>query len=300
MKFIAYILTLGLLRLLSLLPNFLLYGISELFGWLLQYVLRYRRKVVNKNLHNSFPEADSVFFRKTKRKFYRHLADVILENAAMLFYSKKKLGKMFCFADKTLMEKYEKEQRHIIIMTAHYNNWEWSSPLAYEFSNPLLAVYAPLRNPYFEKAYRKTRAKYGAIPVAMAKVGREIFSYHQNNTPCTTGMVGDQRPIRKHVKYWTNFLNQQTAVFTGSETLAKKIDAVVVFMKIEKHKRGRYFASFELITDRAKETAEHEITNSYTQKLEQQIVEQPSYWLWSHDRWKISYDRWKDLQITQG
>ena len=297
MKFIAYILTLGLLRLLSLLPNFILYGISELFGWLLQYVVSYRKNVVNKNLRNSFPEADAVFFRKTKRKFYRHLADVILENAVLLFYSKRRLQKMFRFSDKSLVEKYEQEHRHIIIMLAHYNNWEWASPLSYEFSNPFLAVYMPLRNPWFEKTYQKARSKYGAVTVAMGKIGRELFTYDKNNSPCTTGMVGDQRPIRKHVKYWTNFLHQQTAVFTGSETLAKKIDAVVVYMKIEKEKRGRYTASFELITDSAMETAEFGITNTYTQKLEQQILRNPAYWLWSHDRWKISFERWASEQL---
>ena len=63
-------------------------------------------------------------------------------------------------------------------------------------------------------------------------------------------------------------------------------------MPVKKLKRGRYAASFELISDEPKQTKENEITAIYSQKLEQEIQENPAYWLWSHDRWKISYERW--------
>jgi KDO2-lipid IV(A) lauroyltransferase len=97
-------------------------------------------------------------------------------------------------------------------------------------------------------------------------------------------------------RYWTNFLNQETAVYTGSEKLAKKIDAVVLFVKVRKIRRGQYSATFQMVTDTPGKTGPFEITEKYTRILEDLIREEPAYWLWSHNRWKLSYERWKELQ----
>jgi KDO2-lipid IV(A) lauroyltransferase len=42
----------------------------------------------------------------------------------------------------------------------------------------------------------------------------------------------------------------------------------------------------ELICESPKGMAYGEITDKHTQLLEQQIVEKPNLWLWSHKKWK--------------
>ncbi len=247
-------------------------------------------------MKNSFPDKTATDILALKKKFYHSLADVILENAVIQFYSRKKLEKMFSFTNTELVERYYEQGRHIILVTGHYNNWEWASPLSFTFRHLVVGVYKPLKNKYFDKAYIKARTRFGAVAVPMANIGRKLFEYKEQNIPTLTGMVGDQRPIRKHVQYWTDFLNQKTAVFTGSEKLAKKFNAVVVFMKVRKLRRGKYQAEIELITDNPAETATNEITEKHTRILEKLILEEPAYWLWSHNRWKISYERWLELK----
>jgi KDO2-lipid IV(A) lauroyltransferase len=130
----------------------------------------------------------------------------------------------------------------------------------------------------------------------MGSIGRALFEYEDKKVLTLTGMVSDQRPVKKQVRYWTEFMNQKTAVFTGSEKLAKKFNAVVIFMKVRKVRRGTYSATFELITETPAETAPFEITEQHTRILEKLIMEEPAHWLWSHNRWKISYADWKKWQ----
>jgi len=300
MKYIAYIITAGILRFLALLPRPILYLKADLLAFVLHRIAGYRKQVVTRNLRNAFPGYSDGELAKTRKKFYRHLADVILENAVIQFYPRKRLEKMFSFSNPELIRDYFAQGRHVILVTGHFNNWEWASPLSYTFQYLVIGVYRPLKNKYFDRAYRKARTRFGAVAVPMGNIARALLEYREKNRLTLTGMVGDQRPIRKHVQYWTNFLNQETAVFTGSEKLAVRMNAVVVFMKVRRVKRGRYVAEIELITDSPRETEKFWITEQHTRILEKLILEDPSSWLWSHNRWKISYERWKELERPKG
>jgi KDO2-lipid IV(A) lauroyltransferase len=91
-----------------------------------------------------------------------------------------------------------------------------------------------------------------------------------------------------------NFLNQPTAVLFGPEALAHQLDHAVVFFHICKVKRGYYEMKLELITESPKLMQWGEITEHHTQLLEKVIQSEPSYWVWSHKRWKKEVP--KDLE----
>ena len=101
-----------------------------------------------------------------------------------------------------------------------------------------------------------------------------------------TAFIADQTANIPENAYWTTFLHQDTAVFVGPEKLAVKFDYPVVFMNVQRPKRGYYEVIPELLYDKPKETAENEISEVFTKKLEKQIIRDPSIWLWSHKRWK--------------
>ncbi len=289
MKFLAYIFSIAFFRVLALLPRFIILFFSDVLFLILYYLVGYRKKVALNNISRSFPSYSNKQISKIIRKFYRHLADVMVESAASQYYSLRRLKKMYSFVNPEIVEKYFKEGRSIILATAHYNNWEWAVPLSFTVPHIVLAVYKPLKNKYFDKSMRKIRGRFGARTVPMKQIGRELFNSHNKGELTLTGMVADQRPIKQHIQYWTDLLGQKTPVFLGSEKLAKKFDAVVLYMKTSKIKRGVYTAEFELITDAPKEMKQHEITVRQFSILEEMVREEPAYWLWTHDRWKHKY-----------
>ena len=78
----------------------------------------------------------------------------------------------------------------------------------------------------------------------------------------------------------------EVPVFTGAERIAKQFDIPVVFCDIQKKRRGYYEATFVLITEKPTTTTAHEITDTFTQLLEQQIRKAPHNYLWTHNRFK--------------
>ena len=78
MKHWQYLPVQGLLYLISLMPFGVLYGIADFIFVLVYYVVRYRRKVVAKNMRDSFPDKNEKELRQIERQFYRNFADCIL------------------------------------------------------------------------------------------------------------------------------------------------------------------------------------------------------------------------------
>ena len=85
---------------------------------------------------------------------------------------------------------------------------------------------------------------------------------------------------------WTTFLNQDTPVFLGTEKIARKLGHPIVYVGIRTVGRGRYVMRFEDLVPEPARTADGEISELHTRRLEADIRRDPAHWLWSHRRWK--------------
>ena len=108
----------------------------------------------------------------------------------------------------------------------------------------------------------------------------------ENGIVAIYGFVSDQSPKPKSKSYWRTFLGVKVPVFVGAELVARELDFGVVYAKINRVKRGYYEARFELISDRSKNLRQNQITNTFTEWLEQDIYCDPTQYLWSHNRFK--------------
>ena len=99
-------------------------------------------------------------------------------------------------------------------------------------------------------------------------------------------MVADQSPSKLKKSYWIDFLNQDTACIHGPELYARKFGVPVYYFDIQPVKRGFYEVTFIEIATDTQSLQEGEITKRYMKTLEQKIIANPAYWLWSHKRWK--------------
>jgi KDO2-lipid IV(A) lauroyltransferase len=110
----------------------------------------------------------------------------------------------------------------------------------------------------------------------------------QNKTQALVPFVADQTPSRSNLHYWTTFLNHDSAILTGPERIARKLDIPVIYADMRKVKRGYYTVDLKLIADHPKETSEFWITEQYARMMEESIMHDPAFWLWSHKRWKYT------------
>lgn len=267
-------------------PMRLNYLISDFIYFIIYYIVQYRRRVVSKNLSNSFPEKSGDELKGIERKFYHHLCDTFIET---FYYDRISFGESkerVKYINPELPIQYMDQGRPVVVYLGHYNNWEWlvNWPLITE--HRFYAIYKKLSSQAFGRFFYNLRSRFGAIPLERAATFRQLMEDKQKGIPTFSCFIFDQTPRVNEIQYWTTFLNQDTAVVVGAEKVAQKIDAVVFVAHTRKVKRGYYELEFYLITENAKETAKFEITEKCTRYLEEIIREKPEYWLWSHKRWK--------------
>ena len=286
MDSIGYYIFYGINWVLSFLPIWILYIFSDFIYILLYYFPSYRRKVVENNLKNSFPEKTSEELKSIEKKFYKHLADLFIETFKLAHMSRTEQKKRFTYSNLGIIDKLREEKRDIIAVLGHYNNWEWPTMLPEFLKYKIVIIYKPLQNKYFNKFINDQRSKYGIVLTPTSQIIREIINYRNDNINTLSVFLSDQIPAKGDIKYWTNFLNQDTAVFTGAGKIASKYDMAIVFFHIQKVKRGHYNLDVELLHEHTAGLTENLITESHVRRLEEIIREKPEYWICSHRRWK--------------
>ncbi|MBD1394678.1 lysophospholipid acyltransferase family protein [Mucilaginibacter sp. ZB1P21] len=270
----------------SLLPFWFLYLVSDFLYLIIYYVIKYRRGVVADNLRNSFPQKSEAERIKIAKQYFHYMADLLVETFKMISISEKELLTRMRITNPEIVDHYFAQNRSIIAAAGHYCNWEMAA-LAFGRLTPnkTIIVYKPLTNPTFDAFLNKQRARFGAMMVTMKQTLRTMIALKDELT--ISVLASDQTPVRHEITYFTTFLNQPTAVFLGIEKIAKMTNAVVVFYRIERIKRGYYTYTLVPLIENPKETAQYEITNTHVAYLDKQIKETPQYWLWSHRRWKF-------------
>ncbi|GAA4512571.1 lysophospholipid acyltransferase family protein [Sphingobacterium thermophilum] len=271
---------------LSKLPFSVLYLLSDVLYVLIYYIIGYRKKVVFKNLRNSFPEKSEEEILHIAKKFYRYFPDLIVECIKMANLSAEEVLKRMELINEEEVHRHLNAGKAIIGVTAHYSNWEWGIfRLSLLTEHPKLIIYKPLNNKAFDEVYNDIRTRFGATMVPMKQILRHIVRLR--NTPHISMFVADQTPLYQDSDYFMPFLNQEALVYTGTERIAKMTNFPVVYCHIgRKEKRGYYYCKFTTLVEDPSQYGEHEITQIHNQFTEKMIRENPPYWLWTHNRWK--------------
>lgn len=292
MNALLFYLICPVLYLTALLPFRLLYVVSDVF-YLILLVSNYRKGVVIRNLSKSFPEKNEQEIRCIMRSYYRYLCDLIVESLKAARMTEKESRERCVFEHAEWLDELYRNERSIIIVTGHYGNWEWaSSCFSLNTSFDLGVIYRPLSNKYFDRLIARMRSRFGTRIIPEARTLREMAANRERIT--ATAFVADQSAPRDHA-YWTTFLNQDTSIYTGPEKLARKFNFAVVYMNTHRLRRGYYKLIPELLFDQPRNTVAGEISSTFASRLEKDIVNDPSTWLWSHKRWK--HKRPKDSEL---
>lgn len=272
------------LKISTLFPMYLLNLSALKFSTLLS-ITGYRKEVILTNLRKSFPNYSETELIKLKSLIYKHLGQLIVEYIKAFSISSKEIEQRVEFTNPELVQDYLDKDKDVIMVLGHFGNWEWALlATSNHFNQELVGIYKPLSSKFWNERLNKMRAKFGATLVSMKDSYRYIMK--NNNRAKIIGIIADQTPSKDEINYWTDFLNQKTPVFLGTEKLAKKLNCPVIFTHIETIKRGKYKISYELITDTPQSHSDGEITDLHTRLLQEKIKEKPQHWLWSHRRWK--------------
>jgi KDO2-lipid IV(A) lauroyltransferase len=274
------------LRLLSYLPFPILYLFSD-FLFLISYrLISYRKKIVRKNLQNSFPEKTEAEIKAIEKQFYKDLCDYAVETLKLLSISATELKRRMVYKNPEIVKEFADKNQSILLLTSHQFNWEWLLTSG--------CLYLPLGVDYvYQKQSSKTfnafslagRNRFGAFPIERSQVGRETIK--RKNILRGVAIMADQFPGHaRDKKLWTKFLNQNTAFFLGLSQVAYMTQYPAVFYGVRKIKRGFYEAEGFVVSRPPYVKDSQQIVEDYARAAEKIINQYPAGWLWSHNRWK--------------
>ena len=286
MQLLAFVLIYPWLWLVSVLPFRLLYAVSDGLFLLLYHIIGYRKKTVMENLKLVFPEKSDKERQKIAKQFFHHLCDMILEAIKSMNISVEEMKARFKFTNIEVIQDYEKRQKSIALMCAHYGSWEWIFILQAYTNHLTFAIYKKLSNKYFDKLARKIRARYDSYLITTKESIDVLIENKKKGLITINGFAADQSPKLHKAYHWNTFMGIEVPVHTGAEMLAKKLDMPVVFFSVKRVKRGFYETTFKTITDTPNDFKDYEITDRFMALVEQQIHDAPEYYLWTHKRWK--------------
>lgn len=293
MKKIYYSFLRALIYAFSLLPFRITYAVSDLLYLVVYHCVRYRRDVVRRNIVNSFPEKTADECLSIEREFYHAFIDHVLEMFKLLSMSPSKMRRHMTFSGYEDIEKSLESHEFCFVYLGHSFNWEWISTLPMWFSVSGVKfgqLYHPVHGKFLNWLLLGMRSRFGAENIPKNDALRHILTLRNEGKKEVIGFIADQGPRWVNIHEWVNFLSQDTPVYTGTERIAKKVNASIYFANVVRVKRGFYHCKLERITEDVKSWPNYTLTDEYMHRLESMIRRNPSNWLWTHNRWKRRRD----------
>ena len=180
----------------------------------------------------------------------------------------------------------------MVLLAAHFCNWEWLLLTAgTQLGIPIDAVYKPQKVAFFDRFLREGRARFGGNPIPAENFLREVMK--RKGEARAYALVADQTPQKREEKHWSHFLNQDTAFFVGADKIARILKAPVLFVSMRRERKGFYSARLSLLAAPPYERgldgdSGAEIIERYARMLEDEIRASPADWLWIHRKWKYA------------
>lgn len=284
--------------LISLLPIKVLFFFSDCLAFILRNILHYRKSVVYINLSRSFPELKYKEIERIAKEFYHYMSDLLFESIWSISAKPKNFKERIEIENpEVLNDIYLKYQRALLVM-GHVGNWELmgngllqpvdGKPTEYRKAN-FMILYKKLKNKWLNKImedYRNENYKRTGNGGRILDSHRvvEYITEHENESNFYF-FIADQSG-KKNSRFAINFLNQQTLLLAGPETIARGFNIPVVYLGMNRYERGKYKIRFTVISEDSRQTKRGYISKSYMSLLEQDIRQNKPCWLWSHKRWK--------------
>jgi KDO2-lipid IV(A) lauroyltransferase len=284
-----YYIIFPLLYLLSLLPFFILYLISDGIAFLLRDVFKYRREVVLGNLKIAFPEKTDAERKAIAKQFYQYFTDTFIESLKCISLSKKQLLKRST-GNFDILDEMRDKGYNIHVMAGHQFNWEYANLLySAKLKIPFAGIYMPISNKIFDRIFIDVRKRYGTTLISATDFKEKMHDVF--NKQYVLAMAADQNPGNPAAAYWINFFGRPTPFVAGPEKGAIKNNVAITYVGFKKIKRGYYQFTTTLLAEQSAHTKPGELTCLYRSKLEDTIRQDPANYLWSHKRFKF---QWKE------
>ena len=278
---LEYILLVSIAFIFRLIPFSINLKFAKILGKLFFKLNKKHRLRAIENLTYSFPEKDQNEIVDICRKMYINLVKVYME-----FLFLPKFNKKFKLVGKENLEKALNENKGIVAITSHLDNWELLGTSLVHFGFPVDAIYHPMKNPYSDKFFYNIRRKAGMTLISMNNSLRPSLQALKNNH--LLGLIADQDAGRDGV--FVDFFNRPASTGKGPALFALKTGSPMIFFAMVRDESDNHIIyigkPFKLkITGNLKEDI-YNNTKLWSNELQSWVRKYPEQWFWVHRKWQ--------------
>lgn len=274
-------------------PRSFIYATMKGLTLLVYRLDKQRRNLTIRNLTMAFPEKTPEEIVLLSNQVYTELSITISE-ILLMFTGQFNIDgaiKNHEEAKEKLQEIAQNSPNGVIVMTAHFSNWELAAHFLAKHGLPMLAIgregnnklidqkiTIPFRNKYGNRATSKDNAM-----LAMAKTLKKGDA---------VGLLIDQKSGLSNGAY-VDFFGTPAETTLSVAMLKLKFNPTVVPIFITRQSDGMYEMiinePIDYVADEIedKEKKLEAITLKYNQAIEGIIRKYPAQWFWMHNRWRL-------------
>ena len=280
--FFEFIIIIILLLIFKILGIKLASNFGSLIGGLLGPFFRSKKKI-KLNIKKALPETSEKNIEIIVNKMWKNYGRILSEYVFIKKFRDSINEKFITVEGQEILDSVKDSREPVVFISGHFNNFELMAMQIQKSGINLAAIYRPLNNIFLNKIMEIIRKKY--ICQNQIKKGRsgtrELLEFFKKNY--SIALMIDQR-VSEGIK--SDFFGQSAFTTTIPAQLVKKYGCKIIPVYIERITGS----SFKLRIDRPiiyeKDSSIDEITLNLNKCLEKMILNNPSQWIWTHNRWK--------------
>ena len=216
--------------------------ISVVIAFFFYYIIPIRKETVLQNLKYAFPDYSQEKIKQISYENYKSFAITFTEIMYLPHISQKILIENVECVNLGLVKKRYEEGNPIILLTAHFGNWEYmAASTGVQLKLPINVVIKNQRNPYVTNWLKINRVRFGNSVIPMGIKIRKIYQKLKEKQIIL--MAADQRGDEDSIR--VNLFGRSTSVFPGPAALALKTNAVLISAIPVRQKNKKYKIIFE-------------------------------------------------------
>ena len=258
---------------------------SALGGKIFQIIGPFFRSnnLISKNIKRAMPEIDHKKVKNINKMMWNNYGRTFAEYMFLKNFRDNINKTLVIVEGQEILDKIKKLNTPVVFVSGHFANFELMAMQIEKSGIKLAAIYRPLNNKFLNKVMEKIRKKF--ICKKQIKKGisgvRDIIKLYKENY--STALMIDQR-VSEGIKI--NFFNEKAFTTTIPAQLVKKYKMPVVPIHIERIENIKFKISVNKPLYFSDNTSTETITTKLNLILEKMVLEKPSQWIWSHNRWK--------------
>jgi KDO2-lipid IV(A) lauroyltransferase len=276
-----------ILRLFGAIPRKLRIGFFAGMFRLFYHLSSKHRLIAIHNLKCAFPEKRVEEIIAITKGVYRTMAIVTADFFDIPSLTKDNINHLVEVEGVEHCKKALEQNRGILMVGAHFGNWELAAIVFSLVIKPAVVIYRPLDNAILDNLVYTVRSSTGSTPLPKNRAMRQMLRSLKRNE--VIGILIDQN-VAWQEGVFVDFFGRPACTNNGLALIAMHTEAPVIPAYIVRLENGKYrFVIKEEIKLIRTGDEDKDIlinTQNYTSFVEDIVRKYPDQWLWVHQRWK--------------